>query len=193
MSARGRSTDHMYTYCAALRLEASHIRDWRTLMKKLIAITLTAALALAGSFTASLTKTADAAAYATKTNTQYTDTYTDTAVTKSFAKSKTKKVSKKTKTKHITVAKLNGTTLKYHKSTMNTNLKGNSDWEWENIVGYGKKSRSKLPKIANTIYLETIYTPSKRPQKRNSKNAYTVISVIKKMVLFGIGEPLLRS
>ena len=36
-------------------------------MKKLIAITLTAALALAGSFTASLTKTADAAAYTTKT------------------------------------------------------------------------------------------------------------------------------
>lgn len=96
MSARGRSTDHMYTYCAALRLEASHIRDWRTLMKKIIAITLTAALALTGSFTASLTKTADAAAYTTKTNTQYTDTYTDTAVTKSFAKSKTKKVSKKT-------------------------------------------------------------------------------------------------
>ena len=50
-------------------------------MKKLIAITLTAALALTGSFTASLTKTADAAAYTTKTNTQYTDTYTDTAVT----------------------------------------------------------------------------------------------------------------
>ena len=95
MSARGRSTGHMYTYCVALRLEASHIRDWRTLMKKLIAITLTAALALTGSFTASLTKTADAAAYTTKTNTQYTDTYTDTAVTKSFAKSKTKKVSKR--------------------------------------------------------------------------------------------------
>ena len=53
-------------------------------MKKLIAITLTAALALTGSFTASLTKTADATAYTTKTNTQYTDTYTDTAVTKSY-------------------------------------------------------------------------------------------------------------
>ena len=115
-------------------------------MKKLIAITLTAALALTGSFTASLTKTADAAAYTTKTNTQYTDTYTDTAVTKSFAKSRTKKVSKKTKTKHIIVAKLNGTTLKYHKSTMNTNLKGNSDWAWENVVGYGKKQSIKVAK-----------------------------------------------
>lgn len=64
-------------------------------MKKLIAITLTAALALTGSFPASLTKTADAAAYTTKTNTQYTDTYTDTAVTKSFAKSKKKKFPKR--------------------------------------------------------------------------------------------------
>lgn len=193
MSARGRSTDHMYTYCAALRLEASHIRDWRTLMKKLIAITLTAALALTGSFTASLTKTADAAAYTTKTNTQYTDTYTDTAVTKSFAKSKTKKVSKKTKTKHIIVAKLNGTTLKYHKSTMNTNLKGNSDWEWENVVGYGKKQSIKVAKNCKYYILGNDIHTVKKTQKRNSRNAYTVISVIKKMVLFGIGEPLLRS
>ena len=111
-------------------------------MKKIIAITLTAALALTGSFTASLTKTADAAAYTTKTNTQYTDTYTDTAVTKSFAKSKTKKVSKKTKTKHIIVAKLNGTTLKYHKSTMNTNLKG-MFFMTQSVSNYMKKKKIK--------------------------------------------------
>ena len=151
-------------------------------MKKLIAITLTAALALTGSFTASLTKTADAAAYTTKTNTQYTDTYTDTAVTKSFAKSKTKKVSKKTKTKHIIVAKLNGTTLKYHKSTvsettydsvMNTNLKGNSDWEWENVVGYGKKQSIKVAKNCKYYILgNDIHTVKKTTKKKFQKRLY---------------------
>lgn len=135
-------------------------------MKKLIAITLTAALALTGSFTASLTKTADATAYTTKTNTQYTDTYTDTAVTKSFAKSKTKKVSKKTKAKHIIVAKLNGTTLKYHKSTMNTNLKGNSDWEWENIVGYGKKKVDQSCQKLQILYTWKRYTHRQKDHKK---------------------------
>ena len=142
-------------------------------MKKIIAITLTAALALTGSFTASLTKTADAAAYTTKTNTQYTDTYTDTAVTKSFAKSKTKKVSKKTKTKHIIVAKLNGTTLKYHKSTMNTNLKGDSDWEWENVVGYGKKQSIKVAKNCKYYILgDDIHTVKKTTKKKFQKRLY---------------------
>ena len=116
----------------------------------------------------------DAAAYTTKTNTQYTDTYTDTAVTKSFAKSKTKKVSKKTKTKHITVAKLNGTTLKYHKSTMNTNLKGNSDWEWENIVGYGKKKSIKVAKNCKYYILgNDIHTVKKTTKKKFQKRLYS--------------------
>lgn len=96
MSARGRSTDHMYTYCAALRLEASHIRDWRTLMKKIIAITLTAALALTGSFTASLTKTADAAAYTNRKQIHNTPTHIQTPLYKVFCrKAKPKKFPKR--------------------------------------------------------------------------------------------------
>ena len=142
-------------------------------MKKLIAITLTAAIALTGSFTTSLTKTASAATYTVKTNTQYTDTYTDTAVTKSFAKSKTKKASKKTTTKHIIVAKLNGTTLKYHKSTMNTNLKGNSDWQWENVVGYGKKKSIKVAKNCKYYILgNDIRTVKKTTKKKFRKRLY---------------------
>ena len=47
-------------------------------------------------------------------------------------------------TKEILIARLNGNTLTCHKSTFNTNLKGNKDWQWENIVGYGKKLSYKV-------------------------------------------------
>lgn len=47
-------------------------------------------------------------------------------------------------TKEILIARLSGNTLTCHKSTFNTNLKGNNDWQWQNIVGYGKKLSYKL-------------------------------------------------
>ena len=54
-------------------------------------------------------------------------------------------------TKQILIARLNGNTLTCHKSTFNTNLKGNKDWQWENIVGYGKKLSYKVYQNANFI------------------------------------------
>ena len=145
-------------------------------MKKIIAFILSATLALTGAMNTSLSKTANAATYIQKTGTQYTDTdtYMDVAAIPSFAKSKTKKVSNKTKTKHIVIAKLNGTTLKYHKSTMNTNLKGDSDWEWENVIGYGKKQSIKVAKNCKYYILgNDIRTVKKTTKKTFKKRLYS--------------------
>lgn len=47
-------------------------------------------------------------------------------------------------TKEITIARLRGNTLTCHKACFNVALNKNVDWEWENIVGYGKKLSYKV-------------------------------------------------
>ena len=36
------------------------------------------------------------------------------------------------------ISSIKGNTLKYRKCVNNTRLKGKEDWQWENLVGYGK-------------------------------------------------------
>lgn len=42
------------------------------------------------------------------------------------------------------VSSIKGNTLKYRKCVNNTRLKGKEDWQWENLVGYGKLKKVKL-------------------------------------------------
>ena len=165
MSARGRSTDHMYTYCAALRLEASHIRDWRTLMKKTNRNHVNSSTCSNRILYCIFDKDSRCCCiYDENKHTIHRHIYRHRC-NKVFCEKQNQKVSKRQSTKHIIVAKLNGTTLKYHKSTMNTNLKGNSDWEWENIVGYGKKKSIKVAKNCKYYILGNDIHTVKRPQK----------------------------
>ena len=89
-------------------------------------------------------------------------------------------------TKEILIARLNGNTLTCHKSTFNTNLKGNKDWQWENIVGYGKKLSYKvspnckfytlsadsvtLSKVSRSTFKKKLYDYSK--QRENGVTYY---------------------
>lgn len=89
-------------------------------------------------------------------------------------------------TKEILIARLSGSTLTCHKSTFNTNLKGKNDWEWENIVGYGKKLSYKvspkckfytlsadsvtLTKVNRSSFKKKLYDYSK--QKENGVTYY---------------------
>lgn len=89
-------------------------------------------------------------------------------------------------TKQILIARLNGNTLTCHKSTFNTNLKGNKDWQWENIVGYGKKLSYKvspkckfytlsadsitLSKVSRSTFKKKLYDYSK--QRENGVTYY---------------------
>lgn len=83
-------------------------------------------------------------------------------------------------TKEILIARLSGNTLTCHKSTFNTNLKGNNDWQWENIVGYGKKLSYKvspkckfyllamdyktLKKVSHSTFKKKLYDYSKQSE-----------------------------
>lgn len=89
-------------------------------------------------------------------------------------------------TKEILIARLSGNTLTCHKSTFNTNLKGNNDWQWQNIVGYGKKLSYKvsskckfytlsadsvtLSKVSRSTFKKKLYDYSK--QRENGVTYY---------------------
>lgn len=47
-------------------------------------------------------------------------------------------------TKKIVIAHLSSNRLSCHKATFNIYLNKNVDWEWQNIVGYGKKMSYKV-------------------------------------------------
>ena len=73
--------------------------------------------------------------------------------------------------KKITVAKIKGTTLSYHKAVNNITIM--KDPQWENIVGYGKKKTIKMTKDTK-FYLLNIQTmkPYKVTKKKFIKNMY---------------------
>lgn len=73
--------------------------------------------------------------------------------------------------KKITVAKIKGTTLSYHKAVNNITIM--EDPQWENIVGYGKKKTIKMTKDTK-FYLLNIETmkPYKVTKKKFIKNMY---------------------
>ena len=73
--------------------------------------------------------------------------------------------------KKITVAKIKGTTLSYHKAVNNITIM--EDPQWENIVGYGKKKTIKMTKDTK-FYLLNIETmkPYKVTNKKFIKNMY---------------------
>lgn len=73
--------------------------------------------------------------------------------------------------KKITVAKIKGTTLSYHKAVNNITIM--EDSQWENIVGYGKKKTIKMTKDTK-FYLLNIETmkPYKVTKKKFIKNMY---------------------
>lgn len=80
----------------------------------------------------------------------------------------------KTTTKNIVIASLSSNSLSYHKSCMNTQLNGDADWQWENLVGYGKKQRVAVAKNCKyySISLTTMkpYKTSKAKFKKNLKD-----------------------
>lgn len=71
--------------------------------------------------------------------------------------------------KKITVAKIKGNTLSYHKAVNNITIM--EDPQWENIVGYGKKKTIKMTKDTK-FYLLNIETmkPYKVTKKKFIKN-----------------------
>lgn len=71
--------------------------------------------------------------------------------------------------KKITVAKIKGNTLSYHKAVNNITIM--EDPQWENIVGYGKKKTIKMTKDTK-FYLLNIQTmkPYKVTKKKFIKN-----------------------
>ena len=71
--------------------------------------------------------------------------------------------------KKITVAKIKGTTLSYHKAVNNITIM--KDPQWENIVGYGKKKTIKMTKDTK-FYLLNFATmkPYKVTKKKFIKN-----------------------
>lgn len=73
--------------------------------------------------------------------------------------------------KKITVAKIKGNTLSYHKAVNNITIM--EDPQWENIVGYGKKKTIKMTKDTK-FYLLNIETmkPYKVTKKKFIKNMY---------------------
>lgn len=73
--------------------------------------------------------------------------------------------------KKITVAKIKGNTLSYHKAVNNITIM--EDPQWENIVGYGKKKTIKMTKDTK-FYLLNIQTmkPYKVTKKKFIKNMY---------------------
>lgn len=50
----------------------------------------------------------------------------------------------KTVTRQAVIMDFQGNTLKYRKCVNNTTLKGNEEWQWENLVGYGKLKQVKM-------------------------------------------------
>ena len=51
------------------------------------------------------------------------------------------------------VSSIKGNTLKYRKCVNNTLIKGNEDWQWENLVGYGKLKKVTLAKNCRFYFL----------------------------------------
>lgn len=73
--------------------------------------------------------------------------------------------------KKITVAKIKGNTLSYHKAVNNITIMEQPDWE--NIVGYGKKKTIKLTKKTKFYLLNVAnMKPYKVSKKKFVKNMY---------------------
>lgn len=72
-------------------------------------------------------------------------------------------------TKEIVIARLSGNTLTCHKSVVNISLKGTSAWEWENIVGYGKKLSYKVSPKCKFYTLKTDCVTLKRVSRSTFK------------------------
>ena len=70
-----------------------------------------------------------------------------------------------------------GNTLKYRKCVNNTRLKGKEDWQWENLVGYGKLKKVTLAKNCRFYFLsmydlKTLKKTSRKTFKREIKTTY---------------------
>ena len=78
-------------------------------------------------------------------------------------------------TKEILIARLSGNTLTCHKSTFNTNLKGNNDWQWQNIVGYGKKLSYKVSSKCKFYLLAMDYKTLKKVNRSTFKKSCMII------------------
>lgn len=75
------------------------------------------------------------------------------------------------------VSSIKGNTLKYRKCVNNTLLKGKEDWQWENLVGYGKLKKVTLAKncrfyFLNMYDLKTLKKTSKKTFTKKIKTTY---------------------
>lgn len=83
--------------------------------------------------------------------------------------------------KKITVAKIKGTTLSYHKAVNNITIM--KDPQWENIVGYGKKKTIKMAKKTK-FYLLNVETM--KPYKVTKKKFLKKIAQYSKSTENGV-------
>lgn len=75
------------------------------------------------------------------------------------------------------ISSIKGNTLKYRKCVNNTRLKGKEDWQWENLVGYGKLKKVTLAKNCRFYFLsmydlKTLKKTSRKTFKREIKTTY---------------------
>lgn len=75
------------------------------------------------------------------------------------------------------VSSIKGNTLKYRKCVNNTRLKGKEDWQWENLVGYGKLKKVTLAKNCRFYFLsmydlKTLKKTSRKTFTRKIKTTY---------------------